>query len=154
LSIGVTIIIAIILLFVTSSGCTEDKPEVKIIHPDKEINWQESIGGTAKNIPNNYQLWVLVYSDEKKEYYPINKTEPKYDDWRTPAIIGSKDDSGKEFDIIAVLADKKAQDRFNDSLKENKDGNYSHGIYSIPDGAKEYDRITVTRKSDSLFGFK
>lgn len=163
LSIGVTITIVIILLFVTSSGCTGGDtnkltaadPQIKIVHPEQKVNWQENIGGTAQNIPDNKELWILVYSKEKQQYYPIHEAEIKYHEWTTPVNIGSKGDDDKEFDIIAVLADKGAQDRFNASINatnESNDGIYSQGIYSIPEGAKEYARITVKRKGWSIFG--
>ncbi|HII79795.1 MULTISPECIES: hypothetical protein [unclassified Methanosarcina] len=47
------------------------------------------------------------------------------------------------------MADKKAQDRFNNYLvtNEEKETNiYSQGIYQIPDSAKEYSRVTLTRR--------
>lgn len=154
LSIGLTVIIVIILLFVTSSGCMDEdtEPEIEIIHPEETVEWQEKIGGTAKNMPDGYELWILAYSKEKQEYYPITEAATKYDEWTTQVPIGLENDDGKKYDIIAVLADKKAQDRFNahiSSIKENEDA-YSQCIYVIPDGAKEYDRITVTREKWSL----
>jgi hypothetical protein len=127
------------------------KPDIKIIHPVEETNWQENIGGNAKNIPDGYELWILVYSREKEQYYPYTKVIPKYDEWVIkPLVIGFKDDCYKDFDIIAVLADTQAQKIFNDylnSTEENEENIYSQGIYHIPEGAKEYSRITLTRKS-------
>lgn len=125
------------------------KPEIKIIHPVEETNWQENIGGIAKNIPDEYELWILVYSQEKQEFYPYAKVVPQNDEWVIkPLTIGFKDDYNKKFDIIAVLADKEAQSIFNNYLntsQENGENIYSQGQYLIPDGAKEYDRITLTR---------
>lgn len=126
------------------------KPEIEIIHPVEETHWQENIGGIAKNIPDGYEFWILVYSQEKQQYYPYAKVVPQYDEWVIPVNIGFKDDSWKEFDIVAVLADKNAQDRFNnylDTMEENDMNIYSQGIYLIPDGAKEYSRISLTRIS-------
>lgn len=126
------------------------KPEIEIIHPVEETHWQENIGGIARNIPDGYQLWVLVYSQEKEQYYPYAKVVPQYGEWVIPVTIGFKSDSYKKFDILAVLADKDAQDRFNaylDTVEENDENIYSQGIYLIPDGAKEYSRITLTRRS-------
>ena len=206
LFIGVTIIIVVILLFVTSSGCTTKgqttinninnvsqtasekttatetsaekvtsaeeiisaeetttaeketqaitpttttKPDIEIIHPVEKTSWKENIGGIAKNIPDNYELWILVYSHQKEQYYPYAKIVPQYDEWAIPVTIGFEDDYWNQFDIVAVLADKKAQDRFNtylNTITENEENIYSQGIYLIPDGAKEYSRITLTRK--------
>lgn len=126
------------------------KPDIEIVHPVEETNWQENIGGIAKNIPDEYELWILVYSQEKDQYYPYTKVVPEYDQWVIkPLIIGFKGDYTKEFDIIAVLADTEAQEIFNNYLyeaEENEENIYSQGMYLIPDGAKEYDRITLSRK--------
>jgi len=128
---------------------TTKKPDIEIIHPARETNWQENIGGIAKNIPDGYQLWILVYSQEKNQYYPYSNVVPQNDQWVIKSLtIGFKDDYHKNFDIIAVLADKKAQSIFNDYLntaKENEENIYSQGLYLIPEGAKEYDRITLSR---------
>lgn len=128
------------------------KPDIEIIHPVEETNWQENIGGIAKNIPDGYELWILVYSQEKEQYYPYTKVVPEDDQWVIkPLIIGFKSDYHKRFDIIAVLADIEAQKIFNnylDEAAENEENIYSQGRYLIPDGAKEYDRITLTRRGN------
>lgn len=152
LFIHITIIIVIISLFVTNSGCVEqkEKTKIEIIQPtEKKIDWKVDVGGTADNIPGGSELWVLVYSDDRKQYYPITKAEIKNGEWTVDQIpIGPEDDEGKEFDVIAVLADKNAQDRFDDHLNETEEDIYSKGIYRIPDGVEEYDRITLKRDSD------
>jgi hypothetical protein len=43
------------------------------------------------------------------------------------------------------LADKNAQNRFNDNLNATEEDVYSQGMYRIPDDVVEYDRITLTR---------
>lgn len=155
LFIEVTIIIVVISLFVTSSGCAvlgqTPKPDIKIIQPtEKEIEWNVDVGGTAENIPGGYELWVLVYSEETKQYYPITKAVIKHDQWKVTQVpVGTEDDDKKEFDIIAVLADKEGQDIFNDYLNATGD---TEVMYIIPDGVKEYDKITVTRKDVGMFG--
>ena len=62
-------------------------------------------------------------------------------------MIGDKNTPvGTKFDIIAVLADQKAQDEvttYYETCEKNKD--WSTGMYRIPTSAKEYDNITVTR---------
>jgi len=54
--------------------------------------------------------------------------------------------SNKKFDIMAVLADKEAQGVFNDYLIQAKGEKAWPGLENLPNGAVEYDRITVTRK--------
>lgn len=153
LFIHLTIIIVIISLFVTSSGCAKltetAKPEIEIIQPTEDkVDWKVDVGGTADNIPGGYEIWVIVHSEERKQYYPITKAEIKNGEWKVNQVpIGPEDDDGEEFDIIAVLADKNAQNRFNNHLNETGEDIYSKGIYRIPDGVEEYDRITLKRDS-------
>lgn len=156
LFIHVTVIIVIISLFVTSSGCAKltdtAKPEIEIIQPTEDkVDWKVDVGGTADNIPGGNELWVLVYSDDKKQYYPITKAEIKNGEWTVNQVpIGPKDDGGKEFDIIAMLADKNAQNILDNHLNETGEDIYSKGMYRIPDGVKEYDRITLKRDTTLL----
>lgn len=153
LFIEVTIIIVIISLFVTSSGCAilgqTPKPDIEIIQPtEKKIDWKVDVGGTAENIQDGYELWVLVYSDVKKQYYPVAKAEIKNCEWTVNEVpIGLEDDDGEDFDIIAVLADKNAQNIFHDYLNATEEEIYSNGKYQIPDGVEKHDKITVTRKN-------
>ena len=163
LFIDVTIFIVIILLFVTSSGCailgtktSTTEPQIKIINPENKqtVSWPEEIGGTAKNIPDNQKVWILAYSKEKRQYYPLAEVEPKDGEWITTVNIGLKKDYNEKYDIIAVLADKKAQDKFNSHLsnitteenEEDEENIQSQIMYDIQEGTKEYDRITVTRE--------
>lgn len=151
LFIHVTVIIVIISIFVTSSGCAKltdtAKPEIEIIQPtENKVDWKVDVGGTADHTLGGNELWVLVYSDDKKQYYPVTKAEIKNSEWTINQVpIGSKNDEGKEFDIIAVLADKNAQNILDDHLNETGEDIYSKGMYRIPDGVKEYDRITLKR---------
>ncbi|HZK70550.1 MAG TPA: hypothetical protein VFD03_03390 [Clostridia bacterium] len=100
----------------TQTTAPKTKSSIKIVHPEEYVTWSENIGGIAKNIPDGYELWILVYSQEKQQYYPYAKIVPQYDEWAIPVNIGFKDDYGKSFDIVAVLADKNAQNRFNNYL--------------------------------------
>lgn len=135
----------------TQTITPKTKPDIEIIHPVERTNWQENIGGIAKNIPDGYELWILVYSHEKEQYYPYTKVVPEYNQWVIkPLIIGFKGDYVKSFDIIAVLADTAAQEEFNNYLnkaEENEENIYSQGLYLIPDGAKEYSRVTLERRN-------
>lgn len=160
LPIGVTIIIVIILLFVTVSGCTTfgiktsaAEPDVKIINPENKqtVAWHEEVGGTAKNIPDNQKIWILAYSKDLKRYYPLAEVTPKDDEWMIQVTIGFKKDYNKEFDIIAVLPDKTDQDKFsahlfNATTGENEENIHLQGIYDLQEDTKEYDKITVTRE--------
>lgn len=122
------------------------EPEININYNSDTAQMQEIISGTAKNIPDEYKLCILVYSKDAYKYYPQNKPlEVVNGEWSVPVTIGTKDNVGTQSEIIAVLANKDARAAFTSYMVNcNKTGNWP-GMLSIPYGATEYARITVTR---------
>ncbi len=122
------------------------EPEIKINYNSETAQMQEIISGTAKNIPDGYKLCILVYSKDAYRYYPQNTPlETVNGEWSVPVTIGTKGNVGTQSEIIAVLANKDARAAFTSYMVNcNKTGNWQ-GMLSIPDGATEYARITVTR---------
>lgn len=122
-------------------------PEVKITYPydGATVEIREMIRGTSQRIPKGQVIWVAAYLDR---YHPQNYPADVQanGDWSSLAFIGIEEDIGKKFDIIAVLADKKAQDTFNAYLIQARDTKTWSGLERLPEGALIYDRITVTRK--------
>ena len=49
----------------TQTTAPKTKSSIKIVHPEEYVTWSENIGGIAKNIPDGYELWILVYSQER-----------------------------------------------------------------------------------------
>ncbi|XHH07810.1 MAG: hypothetical protein ACFCUE_09550 [Candidatus Bathyarchaeia archaeon] len=79
------------------------------------------------NVPSEDTIWLIVKSGER--YYPMtsavmSQTYGSWPDeicvWSSTAYLGGLQDSGKKFDILAVIADNDAQDalnRYNDNAK-------------------------------------
>jgi PKD repeat protein len=110
------------------------------------VNIQETVKGTAKNIPKGYKIWILVYPHPANRYYPQSgKLTLQKGKWSIPVYIGVKENVGDKFDILAVLANKKASDKFTEYIKTGEKTNSWPGMVEIPVGAKAYDKITVTR---------
>jgi hypothetical protein len=65
--------------------------------------------------------------------------------WSIPTYIGVKENVGIKFNIVAVLANKKANDKFTTYVKACEKTNSWPGMVGIPSGAKVYSKITVTR---------
>ena len=80
-------------------------------------------------------------------YYPQNNPAAVQanGDWISLTFIGIEEDVNKKFDIIVVLADKRAQDAFNAYRKQSEDTDTWPGLERLPEGVTIYDRITVTR---------
>jgi len=136
-----TIVVGFLFLL---STCIDQKQrtEVVITNPyDGEIvNMTETITGTAKNIPTGSKVWIVIRVGDR--YYP--QPEPRFDsnnrDWKCDVRFGGENDGGLAFDVIAVVANRDAQLAINSSLRESKE-------FTVfpPEGATEYDRITVYR---------
>lgn len=119
--------------------------QVEVTYPLNTAKTQENIQGTAKNIPDGQELWIVIYPHTALKYYPINKADIQNEKWELPAQFGESKDAGTEFDIIAVLADKQAQEAFKSYLETSADLGWP-GISNLPEGAEEYAKVTVTRK--------
>jgi len=122
--------------------------EISIIYPlnSSQVYMQETITGTAKNIPEGDVIWIIVDPHNGKYYPQSDKVKIQSGEWSTPVGIGTKETVGN-FDIIVVLADQKAQDEFNNYFETCYQTNSWAGMDKIPNSAKVYDKITVTRNS-------
>lgn len=122
---------------------------VRITYPSdgSKVERKVTVRGTSQNIPEGQVIWVVIYVHEARRYFPqdLPADVQVNGDWVSPVIIGIDEDVGKEFDIIVVLVDQKAQDAFNDYLKDWGGKYPSPGLERLPEGALIYQRITVTR---------
>ena len=122
--------------------------EVEITYPydGAIVEIREMVRGTSQKIAEGQAIWIVVYVDGR--YYPQDDpADVQVDgDWSSLAFIGIEEDVGRKFDIIAVLANKDAQDAFNAYLVQAKVKKTWPGLEKLPNGAEIYDRITVTRR--------
>lgn len=124
--------------------------EVKITEPlaGASVGMLEMVKGTSRNIPSGQTIWVVIYSQDVGRYYPQNEPADirANGGWDSRCSFGVEQDSGKKFDIIAVLTNKEAQDTFNSYLTQAREQKSWPGLERLPDSAVRYDRITVIRK--------
>jgi len=103
------------------------------------VGMEQQVMGVAKNIPDGSKVWIVIHVGYR--YYP--QPEPRIDNngrWTCDIRFGRIEDGGLAFDIIALFADRDTQI----TLTEN-----GELLVFPPLGAKEYDRITVTRETYS-----
>jgi PGF-pre-PGF domain-containing protein len=130
---------------------TRLNPEINITYPSNatSVNMQETVTGTAKNIPSEYKVWILVHPLATTKLYPqngnVNIINGK---WLIPIGIGDKGNAGETFEIMAVLANQKAHEELTNYINTGKNTSNWPGIDSIPDGANVYYDVTVIRKTD------
>ncbi|MDR0798109.1 MAG: hypothetical protein LBE70_05310, partial [Nitrososphaerota archaeon] len=119
------------------------RPSVHIYSPDNGavVSMEEQITGVAKNIPKGSTVWVVIRVE--KRYFPQRDFKIDKDGyWTCDARFGGvNDDDRKDFDVIALVADENANSVFVEKS----------GFTVLPVGAKEYERITVTRETKTAF---
>lgn len=123
-------------------------PEIIITYPSDSatVQMKDNIAGIVKNIPDGQQLWIVIYPQTALKYYPQNLVDVQNDgSWVLPVQFGEAKDVGTKFDIVAVLAGKNAQKEFNNYIDACAKTTLWPGINTLPDGAEEYVRVTVTR---------
>ena len=126
------------------------KPSIQITYPEDraEVLIDEMIKGTSDNLPDDYQIWLVLYSHPVSRYYPQdNPVEMEMTgNWSSRCHIGIQEDKAIMFDIIAVLADKNLQSEFLAYHSQSEKDNIWQGFEKLPENAKIYHRITVIRK--------
>ncbi|MEZ5359148.1 MAG: hypothetical protein R3F48_09995 [Candidatus Zixiibacteriota bacterium] len=105
---------------------------------------QQVISGTAKNIPPNNKLYVVVYSKSARKYFPSETAVSIQPDgkWVVHLAIGASTDQGKAFTIIALLMEEKDCNRFEFVMKRPDFSGFEY----LPEVSKIYDSIDVYRK--------
>lgn len=139
-----SIALVLVGIFIMANWGADFKPDVKIDFSDKAyIN--EDITGTATNIPDGYNLWILVYPKTAQKYYPQHDSIKIQDGkWSIKIRLGNENNTGEKFDIVAVLADQNANEMF-ETYKSYCDTGNCPGMIGIPEGAEIYDTFEVTR---------
>jgi len=112
------------------------------------VDQTEVVRGTFQGLPTGKTIWIVLFIPEAGRYYPQNRPADleAANRWSSLAYIGVPSDTGKRFDILAVVADTGAQNAFNAYLADARDRSDWAGMEALPEGAVIYDRITVTRK--------
>ena len=104
-----------------------------------------TIKGTSQNISGEESIWILVYVKGDR-YYPLDKPADIdiNGNWSSFATLGIKKD--EKYSLIAVVADKTVQNKFNIYNKRVKETHTYPGIERLPKNAKIHHRITVIGK--------
>ena len=124
---------------------------VRITYPldNAQVNLNETIHGLSQNIPQGQVIWVVVYLDGYR-YYPAETSAAVLSngDWSSFVWIGEVKDVGRQFDIIAVLANQNVQSTFNAYVTESRNTGVWLGLADLPEGAINQDTpfIHVIRK--------
>jgi hypothetical protein len=124
--------------------------EVVITYPADQarVDQVEIVRGTAQRLPPGQVVWVVVFVPEVGRYYPQDRPADLQADneWSSTAHIGIPSDTGRRFDVLAVLANAEVQTAFNAYLAEAEERGEWAGLEALPAGVVIYDRVTVIRR--------
>lgn len=125
-------------------------PEIVITEPFEGVKVEQiqPVKGTSQYLPDDNVIWIVIFIPSVGRYFPQNFPADiqANGEWSSVAYIGQQGESGLDADIVAVLANKDAQDSFNAYLSDAKDKNDYPGIQQLPNGAVIYHRRSVVRK--------
>lgn len=125
---------------------TQTQAEINITYPldSTDVQMKETVKGTATNIPEGRQIWIVTRWYDN--YYPQNYVDIQSDgSWELPVQIGEGDSHGSTYDIMAVLADKNAQNDFNNYLNTFEKTGVWPEMRELPDGSKVKAKVIVGR---------
>ena len=153
--LGVILVVVITCIVVIFGIFWITMTDVTITYPEEgdEVGHELLVRGTSNNIPKDHVIWIIVYEPFMPlgaQYYPMQSpvTIDKGGDWSAITTLGGDLDIGKNFTIIAILANEKAQE----IIENYNEGGEPEAVYpaegSTPVGAVEYDRVIVKRVLD------
>jgi hypothetical protein len=142
-SFSIATVASVSFLIMHQSG----RPKVQIAYPKdgQAVGGTEVISGTAQNIPQGDELFLLVNSYADHLYFPKGRLYPdSTGNWSLPnAAIGTQSDpQGSQFQIDVALAHKDAAEEFNEYWKRVDRA----GLSSLPAGVTICSRVTVKRR--------
>lgn len=124
--------------------------DVRIIVPadNAAVPILVNVRGKYQSLPQEQNLYIIIYSTDIGKYYPqVRPVQIQPDQtWSCDVSIGLTQDTGKVFLIMAVLANKEAQNELNFYINRVQEVNDSPGIKDLPKGTQICSFVKVTRK--------
>ena len=132
----------------TATATPSTEVNIKVPSEGSKVKQTEMVRGTSQNIPAGNVIWMVVFVHDVGRYFPQNQPADvrANGDWDSVTYFGIPSDKSLKFDAIAVLADGGGQLAFNNYLAEARDKNAWPGLERLPEGAKIYGRVSVTRE--------
>jgi FtsH-binding integral membrane protein len=126
-------------------------PKITISNPENGsiVGFEEIIQGTSVRIPQDSDIWIIIYNQTASLYYPnSNPVQAEIQgNWQLlTEEIGIPNDSGSRFIIIATLVNSEGRVDLNAYVVNSQREGEWLGMDSLPDGVLPYDQVTVIRE--------
>jgi hypothetical protein len=151
-SLGVSLIATIpVFLFAfrqAESGATEKSVTIDSPRPGDRVPQEITVSGQASNLSGDF-LWILLRPASVDRFYPqTGPVRPQSNGtWTSPLIfLGSSEDAGEQFAIIAVVANAEANRNLERYLARGIETGNFPGLTSLPQGITPYSTVVVTRQ--------
>jgi len=145
--VGLWVVVAILFVVLIWSFAKSPGPFVRITYPFENayVNLNETIRGTSQYVPEEKEIWVVVYVVGYR-YYPAEKPAivQADGDWSSFVWIGDEDDTNRSMCIIAVLADSTIQAKYDKYIQDSVASGFFPGLEVLE--VKAEDIVSVTRK--------
>jgi len=119
-----------------------DSPEDGARVPDPAVQ----VSGRWQHVPDDLQLWVVVYPMAALRYYPQERYQVHFLEngtWNGRAYAGTAaDPAGSEYQIFVGLADADAHRELMDYMDQHPEW----GMTELPDGFQLFADVTVFRE--------
>lgn len=117
------------------------------IRAGQQIGQHFELHGKASGDLKGHHLWVVVHPVNSNGWWPQTgefHPDSSTGNWRVPLNLGGKDDGRREFEVIVVLANKKAHASFNLYLQKG-DRTHDYPAKPLPEGVRILKKISVIR---------
>jgi len=138
------------VLFFLQMAIRPAQTDIRITYPqDQALSDRiEMIQGTSRNIPDEHQMWLVIFSKDIGKFYPQENPILAGSNgmWSKKCYVGSERDAGRDFELMVVLADPIANSVFLDYIEESESTGKWPGMNRLPEGAEIHAKVNVIRR--------
>lgn len=113
------------------------------------VPYRLSVEGTHQNIPDNWDLWLVLYDPEADVFFPQPSAIMALPGgrWYTVATLGEDkmSEAGRTFEVLLLLLPRSAAMHLVRQTQEAAARGKSSSMPSVPRGGRVMDRVIVTR---------
>lgn len=129
---------------------TQIKAEIVLPTEGSLVPYRIAVEGTHSGVPDNMELWLVLYWEEIAIYYPQSAPIMRLPGgaWHSVVSVGPSEaeSKGRTYDILLVAATRGASRQFTKYEQEASARGKWSGMLGLPRGSVILDTVTVTRQ--------